>query len=402
MKNKYILFFFFFVIMVMTWPVFGAWVPLFKRNWLLLGVSAITVSISVHEYFRSKQFYFLLIYAIIIEIYLLSGNTYYKGHTDVLIIISIFAVTGALSLYYIRSPYVDSKLRFLKLFLLFFLTVSISSFIINMFFPFVIRENVNYIVSGATSPYAFLDRYGLSNYDIPHAAPVLIPCFVYQLKDRNNKRFVYAVLIFACMVLAYVSGSTTALILVILVTILSFIIKKGSVRRNAGILIIWSVLTMMFMNDMVLLSLVRMMDDAFGYSTSLHERLMEIEASIVYGTTEGDLDSRVNLYMKSIDAFSKNILFGGEEIGGHSVIIDHLGTYGLLGFIPFALFLYYQIKSVMKYIPTNVRIYYYVSVFAGLAMLAFKNMSNWSMWCFLFLISPLILIGERNNSKYNK
>ena len=381
--------------MVMTWPIFGAWVSLFKRGWLWLGLSVIVVVFFVQEYFRSKQFLCLFIYFIIIETYLFFGNTYFKGQLDVLLSIFSLLITGAITHYFVKNLDTKYKMFFLRIFLLFLLIVSTSSFILNLSFPNVIRENFSYLVSGETSPFSFLERYGLSNYTLPHAVPVLIPGCVFHLVDRNNKlfkRFVYGALTIACVILAYVSGSTTAFLLAILVTIVSFLIRKGRVRDNAVVCSFWGGITLLMMNDEVVLSLVHLIDGSFGTSNGgLHDRLMEIESSIVYGATEGDLDSRANLYMSSIDSFSENVLFGGGKVGGHSVILDHLGTYGLFGFIPYVLFIYYQIKNTMKYIQPNVRIYYYVSAFAGLAMLVSKNTSNWYMWCFMFVMSPLLL-----------
>ena len=49
--------------------------------------------------------------------------------------------------------------------------------------------------------------------------------------------------------------------------------------------------------------------------------------------TSGDMDGlrRVELYKISFETFTNNILLGGPDIGGHSMFLDTIANYGLIG-----------------------------------------------------------------------
>lgn len=398
-KNNFEYVFFIFIVLILTWPIFGAWLTIFNRHWIWLGLSFMISLFAIPQFYRGKQFLWLVIYMMFVALSYVGHGNYFKDPISVLTEFLFLCVPSAIICFFYKYRNEKYNHFLVIITLLFIIFVTVASFVFDHYYPYVIRNNFSSLVIGVRAPLAILERYGLSDYSLPHAIPVLIPVLAYHMRKKGNRLrqyLLYGGLIVLCNGLAYVSAATTPFLLALVITILSLMIRVGNTRNNILLLIIFGV-SMVFLNsDDLVLSVIHIVDDVFGQSRLLHIRLMEIETSIIYGQGEGDLGSRSALYMKSIDVFFDNILIGGDgKLGGHSALLDHLGTLGLLGFIPYCAFIISEIKYIVNIIPFERRIFYFVSVIAAISMLAIKSMNNWQMWCFLLVIAPLILTDYR-------
>ncbi len=394
-KNNIVYLFFIFIILILTWPIFGAWFTIFQRSWIWLGIALFFSLFSVSLFYRSKQFLWLVFYMLFVLLNYLVGDNYFNNAVVVFNEFLYLCIPSAILFLFISYKKEKYNHLLIYLTLLFIVFVTIASFVFNQLYPEVIRENQSSLNLGIRAPLSILERYGLSNYGLPHAIPVLIPAISYHMKSKGKKvrnYLVYGGLIILCVILTYISGAVTPFLLSLLLVLLCLLIREGNARYNYRIFVIFFIAMLFLYSDSLLLSFLHFVDAFLGQQTTLHARLMEIETAIIYGSTEGDLGAREDLYINSIKAFLGNVFIGSDSpMGDHSAILDRLGTLGLLGFVPYCLFIISELKFIIKHIPIERRFFYYASILAAISMLSLKNMSNWPMWCFLFVIAPLIL-----------
>ena len=104
----------------------------------------------------------------------------------------------------------------------------------------------------------------------------------------------------------------------------------------------------------------------------------------------------------TIAAIFDNPIIGAQEgMGHHSALLDRFASLGLVGFIPLICLLVLQTKYILRKLPSQIHIYYYVGLLAAFMMLISKNITGWGMWFFLFAAMPFLIVYFSNASELN-
>ena len=153
-------------------------------------------------------------------------------------------------------------------------------------------------------------------------------------------------------------------------------------------------------SDDVQLAVLDAAETVLGSESVFAEKIEEFRYSIENeGKMSGDMQGRVDRYNKSLDMFFANPLWGkNTKPGNHASLIDRLGSFGLLGFIPLMLFFWYSLKRVFEYLPADSLMFYIQGIFAAMVMLGTKGMWNWSMFYNLFILLPFIIYYTNEKS----
>lgn len=374
-----------------TWFGTGVW-------YMALALGMIMPVFLCQSFYDSSWFYCWLSYLIFVVINYISGDVLFVNPK--FFIMNIAEMYIALSLIY----YIITKKQYLLSYyiLLIVLVVvvwtAVATQVIDSLQPGIVRLIQQETQNGTdSSSFRVFYAMGLSDYSLPHAAPVLIPLGVMCLKDSNLNvliRLTGAILLYCLLALVFFSGATGPMMVAIIVTIMSLIVNPKGVRANITRLIIVIVIAMPFlMNDDLMLSLLDYLSDLVGTDSYFHSKIVNFQDSILMGEGQGDVAQRGDLYTKSLSAFVNNFLLGAQNgMGGHSVILDHLASLGIIGFLPFGLLLYYPFKFTFKYISSKNRMYYLIGVFGALFMLITKGISLWYMWFFMYAVLPMGVI----------
>lgn len=399
--KKIILLLFAILIIVLTWPIFPAWIPALEKPWWLYPLGIVVGFFFAREYFLTKQFRYLVLYGVVILLNSLWGDKYIY---DPIVVLTRFC--GFLFL--TSAPYVllkpgnekYSKIIFYVFFLLLIYTTIISIFLNNLF-PDVIRNDVSITGEKEIYEFAFLYKFGLTRYQFAHAVPILIPPLVMGYKYAKhaflNKIF-YLLCVLLCIAHTFVSGSTTAFLMSVIATVLSFAVVKGSAKTNMRRLLVLSILLLPLLSSSVLSSLLGMVDMVTGSEGPIHYHIVDMQYSLIKEGSEGDVRARQDLYSVSLRSFFANPIIGtNDKMGNHSVFVDHLGAFGLLGFIPFFSLLWVEYKNVLYKIGARYKFYYMISMICAFGMFAFKNASYWNICCFLYIGAPIFLTQLAKN-----
>ena len=390
-------------ILFSLYTLFQGWIPHWGAViYLSLVFSIVLLCFHSIEFFRNKVFIFYILYVIIIVLNILTGDKYWGG-SPFSIISSLLMMFGSLMAVHYFMIKSEERFRFgqnlvLMVFILLLLT-TISTGILSIINPQVVRfamEESNHYGDDTILKEMF--RFGMSNYYLPHAIPVIIPAFVLCAKNKNLKkrRWIGVLGIVLSFALIFYSGATTSLLLGLIALFASTAISsnvKSTLRR----MLLVGVFVVPFLSQDFLLNAVRTLENAVGEENYFYTRLVDIEDSITGETMEGDVDVRQELYDQSWDAFIKNPILGtDDEVGGHSVLLDFLATLGLVGILPFLgliLSLFFWTK---KRLPRGTHIYYTVGFMTGILMLGLKSMNNMEMWFFLICFLPILIIRFGN------
>ena len=116
-------------------------------------------------------------------------------------------------------------------------------------------------------------------------------------------------------------------------------------------------------------------------------------------SNKADLKLRLVLYYDSLNSFIQNILGGcllNQEgsIGGHSTILDFLGSFGLLTFPIFIYFGEFYLTT-LKYFKGNIRKIYITGIFYFVTLSIVNTTFSPRILLYAFLVFPLLLLQER-------
>ncbi len=385
-------------ILFSLYTLFQGWIP----HWGAVIYLSLLLSIFLFipralEFFRNSVFVFFILYIAIILFNILVGDKYW-GRSPFSIISSLLMMLSSLLAVHYFLQKSEERFQFgsnlVRIVLILLILTTISTGALSIVNPQVVRfamEESNHY--GDDTILREMFRFGMSNYYLPHAIPVIIPAFVLCIKNRNLKikRCIGILGLLLSFALIFYSGATTSLLLGVIALLASMAISsdgKSTVRR----MLLVGVLILPFLSQELVLNAVRTLENAVGEDNYFYSRLVDIEDSITGETMEGDVTVRQDLYNQSWDAFIHNPILGTDnEVGGHSVLLDFLATLGIVGFLPFIVLLFSIFLWVNKRLPPGSAAYYAIGFMTGLLMLGLKSMNNMEMWFFLICFLPILI-----------
>ena len=380
-----------------------SWVPALHSSWPSL-FAACLVSVYVAPHFlRSRWFVVIMIYSLIIIINWMSGDNFFDTPMDVANEFANLFLFSSFCFYCYKTK--DEKCIRVTLYIMLALVgiAAIGSFIVNQINPAIVREQATFVETGNEDMIFGYYRMGLSNYLLPHGVPAIIPPLVLIVKRTERKkwlRFVAALFLAFTLLLVYLGGSTTVLLLSLL-ALSSFLIKDtGSNRRYITLVII---MTLIFLPIMIVPELLTGIIGVFSsetaetYATHFQDLVDYSSAGEV-----GNTSLRMELYLHDINEFSSNPILGtNNPMTDHSVLLDRLGALGFLGFIPFIAIIVSFVKFVNRYLDKSEIGYFNVTVFVAIMMLLIKGIEDKEVWLMLFAVVPLLFYVS-HQLKYNK
>ena len=269
--------------------------------------------------------------------------------------------------------------------------------------PGIVRT-LNQEIKMGDAEVAFANYYkmGMTNYLFPHAVPILVPPLLMIIRSRKfaiSEKVLSVAVLLASLLLIYFSGASGPLLVSIVIVIVSFVVQEGSLRRNMSKLLIFSaVLLPLLLNDDLMLGLLDWIDNLIGGEGHFHSKVLAFQDTIQYGDAAGDVGKREDKYMLDLEGFFSNILIGTNgEVGGHSVLLSRLATLGLVGFVPLVFIITYHVKFVVKYISSDVKIYYYMGLLAAFLMMSTKAVLTWEMLFFPMTVLPISIYYFQNH-----
>ena len=391
------------VILCYTFSLLWGWIPRTHSLITLLIGLAVGVVVSYRYFTRIPMFYFLL-YVVVLALNVMANDHRYNSFASVFYEV-IYLLLPSLMVFGLMNSDNDKCATItIKAILWMLIINAIGTFFVDTMFPGSIRAiNAETRLTGNSSTAMYFYRFGLANYFLPHALPTIIPVLVMGIKycDDRKKRWLLTVVLVACLLLVYFSGATTALLLAVVALLVAvFSSSKGGIRQIILIVVISLILIPVFSNDELMLSVLQQLDDIVNHEGYFHSKILDFQDLIMYGETTGDVEARENLYTITINAIIGSPLFGvNTVIGGHSNLLDQWGYLGIVGWLPWLLFIISQVRMSGRKLQSSSKIFYVEGVLMAFLMLAIKSMAGWESWLFLFTVLPLLTRYCENDSK---
>lgn len=409
-KSNFIAYLLPFIILCYTFSLIWGWFPM--TSTIYVPIIGLLVSIVVcRGYVEKKVFVFLMWYILVLAFNMMRKDPLHNSTNGFLFEMLSLVVTSMMGYYYLMSKD-DNLIKLTVLLLLWMLIINaIGSSFVDSIFPGGIRAAITDFHHTGNLNLAFsFYKYGMASYDLVHAVPTIIPMLVYGIKvvKKPRVRYFFVAVLISCMMLCYLGGSTTALLTGLFGLLISVFTKVGSGRKQ---IIRFSILTVLVFflisNDTIMLSFLNWADNMVGDASAFHSKIMDFEASIVYGdSSDTAVQGRSELYNMSFSVILSNPIFGtnADIIGHHSTLLDHWACLGLLGFIPYVYFIYLQLKMTASYLSEASLAFFVEGVVLALLMLGLKSIDTWESWLFLFVLLPLlaIYIGNQEDVKFNR
>ena len=393
------------LIAILSWPLLRGYFIIFAREWLWLLIGCVFMAIICPLYYTRSNFIWIVIYALIVMMNFIWGDSYFNTFPKVFTEFTLLVLSSAIGYYSLQSEHERDSKAIMWLVIIIISITSIATLVLDQLNPGVVRMAFSNLYRDEDMSIVYSSyRMGMTNYYLPHALPVIIPSLVLGVKNKDLgllTRIIVVLVLLLTFVLIYISNSVTAILIAALFFIISLINIKGSIRSNVIVLLFVTVLLVpLLINVNLMISFLDFVGDSLEANTTFYQRIMDIKETLMYEETVGDLDARVNLYSMSTNEFASSFIIGSNNVlGGHSSIIDRLAAVGLVGFIPYVILIWKQLKKNYSIVPNQHKIYYIEGILAGVVMLLTKNMSNWEMWLMIFVVMPILTIqlGKKNN-----
>lgn len=392
MRLSYILIF---LLITASFPLIAGWIPFFQKMWIVLFFLFFTFFVSVKQIYKFKSVVYLLIYFVVLFINVQTGDTLIPSIPIALVEVFFLYLPCAITLWCLNNQ--DKSFMKKVLFSSFFMYLieCICSFLIIKTQPGIIRFLYSFADNegGRGFMYSYY-RLGLLDYSMAHAIPILIPPLFYAYKKQlGTVKYFIAFCIGMCVFLCWLSDSTTALMIVILVFFLSGVTDMTGLLSNVKkISVVLLLTTPVILSDEIQLKILDSAEKILGTESVFAEKIDEFRYSINNEDMTGDMQGRVDRYNKSICYFVENPIMGtNEKPGNHAAILDRLAVLGLIGFIPLVLYFVSIIKEYALFLPKESLPFYIEGLFAGFLMLTTKGMWVWPMFFVMFMLLPFIL-----------
>lgn len=396
-----------FLLAALSFPIIPGWIPQLQKIWVVLVMAFVVYVALTKKVSWGNPTACLLFYFVVLFLNAKMGDVLISSTQIAIVEVLFLYVPSAVALWCFSQENISFIKTVLIVSLALFAIEAVSSFITLQVEPMIIRTLYKIATDEGDTGIMFeYYRTGLMDYSMAHAIPILIPPLFYAYKkvaSTVKSKFFLLTSIAGCVFLTWLSDSTTALMLAVLFLVIGFLTNVSDIRRNFRKLIIIGIIVLpIAASDDVQLAVLDAAETVLGSESVFADKIEEFRYSIENeGKMSGDMQGRVDRYNKSLDMFFTNPLWGtNTKPGNHASLIDRLGAFGLLGFIPLMLFLWYSLKHISTYLPADSLVFFIQGILAAMVMLGTKGMWNWSMFYNLFIMLPFIIYYT--NEKYHK
>lgn len=275
--------------------------------------------------------YILPIFSIYILSFLYEGishlPTYLYGMSQIFIY-------PLLALYLLRSGDQKSIRRIFFIIGISYMITGLTTYIGCQIFPSASRDLAAMLNSENPRLYAMYMKYNIGSFSFIYTLVLISPLLIYMIRDKRINHMIGFICSAIIVMTILASEYTTALLFLVICLITFFLPKYFGYKEVIGIIVgamIFYIAGKHFLGQ-IFESLANIIN-----SEAVSDRLYNLAAFFIGGTqhVSGDVESRINIYNLSINAFWSSPVWGSSyaKVGGHSYILDSLGRYGLLGFI---------------------------------------------------------------------
>ena len=393
LANLYLL-----IILSLTYSAAHYW-PILRYAMLFIIIGFGLPLLLSRKFFSTKMFWWWLVYIFVVAINVVIGDKYFDSVMRLLYEAAYLFIPTSMMYYAFSSDDTLFRKRSLMLFFVILVLTTIATAYIYYLYPGVIRHVFRYSEQENEGFYDSLYKMGLMKYSLPHALSCLIPVIILGLKNHTIKRFYRWMLwlvFFSLLLSVYYSGSFACMILTIGELIIALVVKKGNVSDNLSRLLVFAMALGIILTPSVRNSILDGLESRLDTESDFYIKiveLQEIEEAEDASEVEGDFKGRLILYSKSIDAGASSLLIGtkGESLGRHSSFLDRFGTLGIVGIIPYLLFLFAAISYLWNSFLPNTKVYYLIGLISNLFMLLFKSVNSWDFWFVTLFVLPIAL-----------
>lgn len=316
-------------------------------------------------------------------------------------------IAGILFTYFINFEKIESLTKVMQFTLIFILITSITSIIGLNFFPTAAREMVATLrLENEFELLKFYQRIGIASYDFYYGLAFTTPVFIFLIKEHWPEKKIRFFLIGSLAITLFAimkSQMTTALIFSVIGILLSITGAKN-LKKSLIILLIIVVTIVSIPRQFYINSLYYFSERLTG--EVLQKRFFELAETIEFG--ENLIDANTHIAYRAqripflIENISRNPITGGGESTGHVFWLDRLSLFGILGIIPWILFILAISKMVIKKIDKKYYTYYIISLILYIGIGFMKNSGHKLVIFFVFFVVPSILtIYSRNGTVFN-
>ena len=235
---------------------------------------------------------------------------------------------------------------------------------------------------------------GLPSYTLMSCYSYFIPILCYGLISFKNKiKIIFFILLLIFAYVIYKTEITTSFIMMIFMLGFTITFHRNNFSKIMITTIIIFCILLISYETGLLLKIVDIMQTA-TLGSSAGNKWAGFYNLMTGNSTSGDLNVRKYCRQLSINCFFRNPLFGSPGVGGHSILLDRLGSMGLLGFIPYVMMLTTNITSwYSKMSDKKSRIFYIGSLIIFFVFLYIKGLFSGEGTLCMFVIVPTSILG---------
>lgn len=238
---------------------------------------------------------------------------------------------------------------------------------------------------------------GLPDYGLMHSYTLMLVPLCLMIKGGKGK---YKTLAWALTLLFFYmvtqTAVTTSLFVSIVIFLFAIFYKENSGQRTIfGLGFFCFVLFVLYTQGFFLWLVDSLMP--FFEDTAVSFKLQDFHDSLAQGSVTGEsLTGRMDYHDISKASFWASPIIGGGEVGGHSKILDLLGSMGLLVFIPFVMVIWKSLRTQMAEVAYNkeLKMFLILCYAISLVYLYEKGIFGASGWLFMLVIVPCAILAQ--------
>ena len=233
---------------------------------------------------------------------------------------------------------------------------------------------------------------GLPGYTLMHAFAMSLPVAFMGYISAEGKHKLVALVLLICNIILVLNTNVTTSLVAMLICIIFFLSYGKKSGINFFRLVILMVCVLIIYSFNVVEHFLEFLCGWFE-GTAVQPKMESFLALYRGGEDEiGAVTGRENLHAISMDSFLSNMIWGGDQVGGHSVILDRLGGMGLLAGIPFIMLLISQIIVWKKKFCNHLsRSYYYLGICIATVFLYTKGLFGEEGWFMISIFVPVVI-----------